>query len=95
MTMFGKKCPTPDKLQALAAGEDVSDRVAAHVAQCQTCAKIVDEIRNDAELIAELRSAGASDMDAATRNRILQICRGAAGEASGCDHGASSSNGGC
>ena len=88
MTMFGKKCPTPDKLQALAAGEDVSDRVAAHVAQCQTCAKIV-------ELIAELRSAGASDMDAATRNRILQICRGAAGEASGCDHGASSSNGGC
>ena len=78
MTMFGKKCPTPDKLQALAAGEDVSDRVADHVARCPVCAKIVDEIRNDAELVVELRSAGASDIDAGTRNRILEICRRAA-----------------
>ena len=78
--VFGKKCPSADKLQAFAVGDATSKGLAAHVAGCETCQKIVANMQSDEQLVTELRAADSADIDPAVRKRILDICRKAVDE---------------
>lgn len=73
--MLTRRCPRADQLEALASGRRISARIQQHVAGCPTCSDIVAVLREQAELLDELRRAVADDLDHGTREEILETCR--------------------
>ena len=78
--MGTRKCPRANELEALVAGRSVAAGIKRHVEGCPVCGPIVAELRNSAELLAQIREATAEGPDAATRERVLEICARVAGE---------------
>lgn len=75
--MLAKRCPRADELEAMALEQRVPARVAKHVARCERCFQIVAHLRDEAQLIGELRDAVTS-LDDDTRAKLLEVCREAA-----------------
>jgi len=73
--MFARHCPRVDELKSLATSSSrVSNRVKRHVERCETCNQVVTQLRQDAELIGDLREASLS-LDDRRRQEIVEICR--------------------
>lgn len=70
-------CPRADELLAYARQEPVRTGVSRHVARCDTCSLIVENLRRDAKLIEEIRAAAGSALDEATQRDVLAACRAA------------------
>gem|GEM_PF-4301510 len=75
------QCPQAAVLEALALCPDSPSlaNVRRHVHSCERCRRVVEGIRDDAELLCELRNAAKVRLDRITRERLTRICRRVSG----------------
>ena len=72
--MLARRCPRADELEAVARKQRVAARVSKHVDGCERCTQIVAHLRNEAQLVEELREA-VTGLDDETRSSLLDACR--------------------
>ena len=77
MKLKSRGCPRADELHALVTGDKISPDVPRHVAKCDTCSQIVENLRRDATLIEQLREATRTALDEETHRDVLNACRAA------------------
>jgi predicted anti-sigma-YlaC factor YlaD len=71
--MLFRRCPSRKVLSEFATRPQ-SARIVRHVAECQACRKVLAELCENEELLAELRRATQNGVDERTRARIAAIC---------------------
>ena len=72
--MLFNRCPSPDALYRHALKPD-SGRIEKHLARCEKCRDTLAAIRQDEQLLNELRATEDGGMDDRVRDRLLKICR--------------------
>lgn len=72
--MLFNRCLSPDALYQHALKPD-SARIEKHLARCEKCRDMLAAIRQDEQLLNELRATEGSEVDDRARERLLQICR--------------------
>jgi len=71
--MFFKRCPRADVLQLLVKDNQATEKVRRHVVKCETCSRIVSDLRKGARIGDTFREA-VHNFDDDTRNRALKSC---------------------
>lgn len=77
--IFGR-CPSSQRLERYVREAAAEPRVARHVERCEKCRAALAELREDADLLAQLRAAAGGDLGDERRRRIVDICRRALDE---------------
>jgi hypothetical protein len=72
---FFNRCPSVERLERHAMSTVENDRISKHVAGCERCRKVVEDLRGDARLLEELRIAEESTVTGRVRDQLLKICR--------------------
>ncbi len=72
--MLRARCPTADKLVAFAK-RPAKGRLSEHVENCPTCRRIVEDFRDEAALVKELRQAATAEPIPSVRRRLQGIAR--------------------
>ncbi|HKQ47515.1 MAG TPA: hypothetical protein VJZ71_05565 [Phycisphaerae bacterium] len=79
--MRSDPCPSAEDLEALVVGTSSDPAIHEHMASCPRCSETLRTLHANAELVKDLRAADKAGVSAATRKRLLAICRHAAAEA--------------